>query len=191
MRKRYEVLYSELEKQDLFDSDETSKEDKNSEALNAAETIYHQTGLSPISDALGENNDQPTVRLINDQPYLFPENCKFYCKNVSQLNEHLGDAKYDLIVLDPPWWNKYIRRKKAKTPHGYKMMYNSDFKDLPIRQLLNDRGLVAVWCTNSQQNLETLLMEVFDEWGVTFVAKWYWMKVGIQGFIIVRVLHLG
>lgn len=93
------------------------------------------------------------------------------------MDEYLHDKKYDVILLDPPWWNKYIRRKKAKTSHGYKMMYCDDLKDLPIKKLLNDDGLVVVWCTNSQQHMQNLLTNVFDTWNVKFVGKWFWMKV--------------
>lgn len=177
VQKQYEAFYTEIQKQGLFSSYKIDEGNRNSEALKTAETIYNETGVSTISDAFGENKDEPTLRLINEQTYLFPKHCSFYCKNVSQLDEYLHDKKYDVIVLDPPWWNKYIRRKKAKTPHGYKMMYCSDLKELSIKNLLKDDGLVVVWCTNSQQHLENLLTDIFEAWNVTFAAKWYWMKV--------------
>lgn len=56
-------------------------------------------------------------------------------------------------------------------------MYNHDLMNLPVNSLLTDDGLVAVWCTNSEQNYNSLLNDIFPNWNVTFVAKWYWVKV--------------
>lgn len=57
------------------------------------------------------------------------------------------------------------------------MMYNDDLKEIPIHKLLSNKGLVVVWCTNSQKHLIDLINEIFDRWEVKFLAKWYWMKV--------------
>ncbi|KAJ3647828.1 hypothetical protein Zmor_019685 [Zophobas morio] len=89
--------------------------------------------------------------------------------------------KFDLILLDPPWWNKYIRRKRKHTDHGYNMMYNEDLKNLPLENHLNHDGLIVVWCTNSAQHLSALRDEIFPKWGVSYLGKWYWVKVTQMG----------
>lgn len=188
MKQLYEKFYNEIKIHGLLEQDKTNHGNKNSEALNAAENIYYQTGCSVVSDAFGKNDNKSITRFVNDQQYLFPTNCTFFCKNVRQLDEYLGKEKYHLILLDPPWWNKYIRRKKAKTDHGYKMIYSSDLKELPLKKLLDDDGLIVVWCTNSQQHLNILLDDVFESWNVKFVAKWYWMKV-CNCFLYLNKLH--
>ncbi|GLH06216.1 Uncharacterized protein GBIM_11711 [Gryllus bimaculatus] len=88
----------------------------------------------------------------------------------------------DQFGANPPWWNKYIRRKKSKcTEASYQMMYNDSLKNLPIAELLSPDALVAVWCTNSDQNINALLTEVFPDWGVKYLGTWIWLKVTNSG----------
>ncbi|XP_072385204.1 N(6)-adenine-specific methyltransferase METTL4 isoform X1 [Diabrotica undecimpunctata] len=152
----------------------------NNLALEAADVIQNDSGNS-VLDMNGANDGPAVVNEINGSKYVFPEKCEFYCKNVLDMEKHLSSRQFDLILLDPPWWNKYIRRKRKKSSDGYSMMYNEDLKNLPIGDLLSDEGLVAVWCTNSKQNLDALLNEVFPKWNVQFTAKWFWLKVTTRG----------
>lgn len=126
---------------------------------------------------IGSNLGPAVVKEINGSNYLFPQNSTFFSKDVSEMYKHLGNKRFDLILLDPPWWNKYIRRKRKVSSDAYNMMYNHDLMNLPVNSLLTDDGLVAVWCTNSEQNYNSLLNDIFPNWNVTFVAKWYWVKV--------------
>lgn len=153
------------------------KNTDNSDALDLAKNIYTTTEKYPVPNSVGENQEGPIlIQLLNTQ-FLFPRKCIFYCKDVLEMEHHLKGELYDLILLDPPWWNKYVRRKRAKTSHGYKMMYNDDLKRLPIGKLLKNDGLVVVWCTNSRQHCEMLQKEIFSEWNLKLIATWYWLKV--------------
>lgn len=51
---------------------------------------------------------------------------------------------------------------------------------LQVDDLLSLDGLVAVWCTNSEQQTKRLLENVFPSWNVHYVATWYWIKVSIK-----------
>lgn len=131
----------------------------------------------------GENSDKTCLQTINNEIYLFPNNCRFYAKNVSEINQFIFE-KFDLILLDPPWWNKSVRRKRTKPGHGYDMMYNTDLSIIPINELLNVGGLVVIWSTNSPQNMKDLKSEVLPAWGLDIVAVWYWIKVIILLIVI-------
>lgn len=155
---------------------ETSKSN-NDDALVTAETLYTTIKKYALSNSHGANTENTIITKISTQQYLFPSGCNFYCKNTSEIETCLNNQKFDLILLDPPWWNKYIRRKKSKCDNAYEMMYNSDLKEIPIEQLLEDNGLVVVWCTNSQQHLDDLTVEIFSKWNVSFLGKWFWLKV--------------
>jgi len=61
--------------------------------------------------------------------------------------------------------------------YSYKMMYNEELVKIPIRKLLHSNGIVAVWCTNSPNHLNSIFNEIFPSWGITYRAKWYWIKV--------------
>lgn len=130
---------------------------------------------------MGANHQSFILKEIGSETYLFPENCTFYSKDVKDLNKYITDKKFDLILLDPPWWNKYIRRKRKHSDDAYHMMYNEDLKKIPLKQYLLESGLVVVWCTNSNQNLTALYNEIFREWGVKTIARWYWLKITTSG----------
>lgn len=159
----------------------TEPRTKNTDALETADFVYEESGKHLIKDAVGSNFGPVTIKTIQNCKYIFPENCQFFCKDVDQIDTELQNKQFDLIVLDPPWWNKYIRRKRKKCPHAYNMMYNCDLKNIPIEKLLYDTGILVVWCTNSPQHLNYLIDDIFPKWKVNLVAKWYWLKVTVHG----------
>lgn len=159
---------------------ETSLQD-NKNALEYANWIYEQTGKALVTNISGGNLGPAIVKLVNSERFMFPSNSQFYCKDVANIGTELEGLEFDLILLDPPWWNKYIRRKRKKCPYAYEMMFNCDLKEIPIEKLLSSSGLVVVWCTNSPQHLNYLVKEIFPKWKVSFVAKWFWLKVTQNG----------
>lgn len=56
-------------------------------------------------------------------------------------------------------------------------MHGNDLAQLPINEFLNTNGLVCVWCTNSQNHIDSLKTVIFPAWKVKYVACWYWIKV--------------
>ncbi|XP_018571183.1 methyltransferase-like protein 4 [Anoplophora glabripennis] len=153
----------------------------NKDALETAKFVYNMTGKALVKNAHGANVGSATIKSVNGSNFLFPENSIFYSKNVSDIQTHLNNETYDLILLDPPWWNKYIRRKRKKSGDAYNMLFNNDIKNLPIEHLLKDDGMVVVWCTNSQQHMDSLLTEIFPKWGIKYIGKWYWVKITSTG----------
>lgn len=56
-------------------------------------------------------------------------------------------------------------------------MTDQDLAQLPINEFLTSNGLVCVWCTNSQNHIDSLKSILFPIWNVKYVACWYWIKV--------------
>lgn len=177
IRNSYKIFRNEIAGRLSIGGDDQTNQLKNIEAANLAEDVYKETGKHQIADICGGNGAEQIVTDVQGNKLLFPSNCKFYCKDINDINQYLSDKKYNFIVLDPPWWNKFVRRKKKRTEHGYKMMYSNDLKNIPVEDLLLDSGLVAIWCTNSQQHMDVLLNEVFSKWNVKYLAKLFWLKV--------------
>lgn len=51
--------------------------------------------------------------------HVIPANCKFINTDIQNIKEFEQTNGYDLIVMDPPWWNKYVRRsKKCNNQNG-------------------------------------------------------------------------
>ncbi|KAI4466635.1 n6-adenosine-methyltransferase [Holotrichia oblita] len=178
----YSLFYNNLITNEVIQINSSSDKDaRNEEALAAGQNLYDTSGLYNVKDVIGENTNEAIEVEMQGTHYIFPENCKFYCSAVNNITKHLENEKFDVILLDPPWWNKYIRRKKAKVNDTYAMMYNDDLKGLPIEDLISETGLVIVWCTNSTSHLSYLKEVILEKWKVKYMRKWYWMKVTIAG----------
>ncbi|XP_021936131.1 methyltransferase-like protein 4 isoform X2 [Zootermopsis nevadensis] len=176
-------VIEEVTKLEYFSYVPTSSDRERNNA--AAQDKAHSFYLSyPVSAALrlhGENSlSQGLITQVNCENYLVPAECKFFSYDVNEIEHklHLLSCPYDLVLLDPPWWNKYIRRKKAKCARaGYQMMYSMDLMKIPVANLTAPGSLVAVWCTNSDSHLTCLCTEVFPAWDIEYVGKWFWLKV--------------
>ncbi|KAG8236916.1 hypothetical protein J437_LFUL015242 [Ladona fulva] len=90
---------------------------RNCNARMAAEEFYRTSWGRKFSSFHGTNNSAVAVMKHlpseEDSLYLFPQNCCFHCCDVRDIITHVK-GQFDLVVLDPPWWNKFIRRKNAK-----------------------------------------------------------------------------
>jgi len=116
---------------------------------------------------------------------ILPPKSEFRKLNVESLDQLVGEKSYDLILMDPPWSNKHIKRVKRKSM-GYEMMDNDDLGKMPIDKLFNDDGLLFVWCTNKMKH-RSAVSSWFSSWGVTMVATWYWVKVTQYGEMVTEV----
>ena len=101
----------------------------------------------------------------------------------------MPDGKiFDLILIDPPWENKHVKRTLKRRrlqscstneslSNTYEMLDDDMIgSQLPILQLLANNGTLVIYCTNSlkhQKALEQWLMK----WKLAHVATWYWLKV--------------
>jgi N6-adenosine-specific RNA methylase IME4 len=83
-------------------------------------------------------------------------------------------TKYSFIVLDPPWTNKSVRRKR---PYNW-----SDFDDiqsLPVEHLIDrtSSSLICCWSTNCDRIEEFIKNDLFKKWNCQYLTTWYWLKV--------------
>ncbi len=129
---------------------------------------------------------------------LLPANCRFLWSDMknakllvngeeSYLNRKKNvkyfflkeGTKYSFIVLDPPWMNKSVRRKR---PYNW-----SDFDDiklLPIEYLIDHTrsSLICCWSTNCDKIEEFIKNDLFTKWHCKYLTTWYWLKV----YLIIR-----
>lgn len=87
---------------------------------------------------------------------------------------------FNLITIDPPWPNRSARRKA-----DYQISYSlSEIKTLllsiPLAAHCADNSLVAVWVTNKPA-IRSLLLSLFDQWDLSLVEEWVWLKITAQG----------
>lgn len=74
-----------------------------------------QTIEYPPFHAFSGGNDSTEVILLktNGRNHLIPPKCKYFNTDIEEFyaNNNLAKA-FDLIILDPPWWNKAVRRSR-------------------------------------------------------------------------------
>ncbi|XP_017076502.2 N(6)-adenine-specific methyltransferase METTL4 [Drosophila eugracilis] len=119
--------------------------------------------------------------------YLIPNGARFYNHNVDNLSTLLRQLlpAYDLVVLDPPWRNRYIRRlKRAKQELGYSMMSNDQMSHIPLAKLTHSRSLVAIWCTNSPMHQTALEQQLLPSWKLRLLHKLRWYKLSTDHQLI-------
>ncbi|KAL9950307.1 hypothetical protein ACROYT_G042787 [Oculina patagonica] len=127
--------------------------------------------------------DKPTVLHISEDKYILSANCSFLMSDASNLKPLVSFAQqnglYDLLVLDPPWFNKSARRASK-----YSFMSLWQIKSLPVPHLLAQGALVGIWVTNKQKYLRFTKTELFPHWSIELVAEWYWVKVTRKGELV-------
>jgi hypothetical protein len=125
---RVEKVFKSLlelgQEQNIFPTTSASwiktKEENNRVARLRANTFYDQIkDFDFIKNEVrffGINSESyGTVSKVRNHLFLFPENTRFYCSDVDEIEIKLKDENpFDLIILDPPWRNKYVRRRKRK-----------------------------------------------------------------------------
>ncbi|XP_073953182.1 uncharacterized protein isoform X4 [Choristoneura fumiferana] len=83
-----------------------------SDVRNLAQNLFESTVFDHKGISGGNNSDTALKSTIKNETFLIPPNSRFYCGCVSEQCKKLAGEKFELIVADPPWWNKYIRRLK-------------------------------------------------------------------------------
>lgn len=91
------------------------------------------------------------------------------------------DAKFDLIVADPPW-RFQTRSAKGITAKGaggnYRTMSLEAIKALPVAELAAPDCLLWLWATNP---MLPVAFEVLAAWGFEFKTAGHWVKTTRRG----------
>lgn len=119
IEKLFKLFSEEINYQTIFKSNNQQLHDDNKPAQSEADKCYNEIDKIVFNNSLGSNGDTAILQTVNDSQFLFPKLCRFFCKNITEMDQVLMDETFDFILLDPPWWNKYIRRKNARSNQGY------------------------------------------------------------------------
>lgn len=132
----------------------------------------------------GNNSDCPFLYKLHDRNYLIPPNCRFYNKDVRYLSHYLDTTKFDFILIDPPWSNRFIKRTKASIKSSYSTLDHEDIASIPLENHIKTESLVVVWCTNSDTHISELKTRFIPKWNLKLIANWYWVKIDKSGDLI-------
>ncbi|CAL8088654.1 unnamed protein product [Orchesella dallaii] len=183
----------ELEGKGNFSNGELQPKRSNAKAVATARNFFDTVKGIQWPEFHGQNpsTEDAVMRVVGgcdtSHEFIFLPDTTFYCKDVSDLGKTFYDEEqrgeqFDVILMDPPWRNKFIRRKKRKQHEaGYQLIDDDGIAKLPINKLLKEDGIVVVWCTNAKSHQDALINEIFRDWNVKYLETWYWLKVTKSG----------
>lgn len=84
-------------------------------------------------------------------------------------------AKYQIIVIDPPWKVKKIQNKQRpnQVEMDYPMMSVEEIKAMPIPDLAEDNGYCFLWTT---QKYLWESKDILESWGFKHLLTMVWEK---------------
>ncbi|NXV45176.1 METL4 protein, partial [Uria aalge] len=137
-------------------------------------SMPEQDLLSCVTE--NSSNSAKTVVLMG-QKYLVPPKSSFLLSDISCLQPLLNyKKKYDVIVIDPPWENKSVKRSNR-----YSYLSSWQIKQIPVPALAAPDCLVVMWVTNRQKHLRFVKDELYPHWSVKTLAEWHWVKITRAG----------
>ncbi|NXK14989.1 METL4 protein, partial [Herpetotheres cachinnans] len=137
-------------------------------------SIPEQDLLSCVTE---NSSNCAKIVVLMGQKYLVPPKSSFLLSDISCLQPLLNyKKKYDVIVIDPPWENKSIKRSNR-----YSHLSSWQIKQIPIPALAVPNCLVVTWVTNRQKHLRFVKDELYPHWSVKTLAEWHWVKITRAG----------
>ncbi|KAF2483000.1 MT-A70-domain-containing protein, partial [Neohortaea acidophila] len=131
--------------------------------------------------------------------FYVPPNASFFigdCRDAASFRKavqsHAAKTKvlprFDLIILDPPWPNRSIKRTHQTPGSTYATLPSlADIRDasldMQLDNLMTEDGFIGVWITNKHSVRDLVLGPngLFENWGVQPVEEWIWLKVTALG----------
>ncbi|NWH74765.1 METL4 protein, partial [Piaya cayana] len=151
------------------------------ESYHAAVHVLDDETSIPEQDLLScvteNSSNSAKIVVLLGQKYLVPPKSSFLLSDISCLQPLLNyKKKYDVIVIDPPWENKSVKRSNR-----YSYLDSWQIKQLPIPALAAPSCLVVTWVTNRQKHLRFVKDELYPHWSVKTLAEWHWVKITKAG----------
>jgi len=171
-----------------------------SEVSPSEDGYSHATEQGLLSNATQSSVSLELVVLGEDAPYRYrvPPNSSFMLSDccdpqsfhhaIRAQAEELDTRKhFDLILLDPPWPNRSVRRTQ-KSDAAYRILSTPAevrklLLEMDLDMLMAEDCLVAIWITNKSTVRELVLGQdgIFACWGFELVEEWIWLKTTIHG----------
>ncbi|XP_062344297.1 N(6)-adenine-specific methyltransferase METTL4 isoform X2 [Cinclus cinclus] len=130
-----------------------------------------------LSCVMENSSNCAKIIVLMGQKYLVPPKSSFLLSDISYLQPLLNyKKKYDVIVIDPPWENKSVKRSNR-----YSHLSSWQIKQIPVPALAAPNCLVVTWVTNRQKHLRFVKDELYPHWSVKTLAEWHWVKITTAG----------
>lgn len=95
--------------------------------------------------------------------------------------------KFNVILFDPPWSNRSVRRSSQYPTHGYlEMISLVSIMQQTILSHLNfgdDNTMVGIWTTNNAKSRQAAY-DAFQKTGLEIFEIWIWIKITENGALV-------
>ena len=108
----------------------------------------------PLEEVLNRPvSNAGAVRVLSIERALFvvPARAQFLMCDMLHLPRLLPRRTFDVVVIDPPWENKSVRRSGR-----YGTVPTHRLRQLPVPAMCHPTTLVFVWCTNRHRHMADL-----------------------------------
>jgi N6-adenosine-specific RNA methylase IME4 len=162
--------------------------------LSSTEKFDAFSSIGELEGCLVHNSQdqQHTVRVDKHGEYLIPPKAAFILGKLTQDICTLKDSLrvlmpnyegYDMIVMDPPWDNRSVRRSSKYNTQHHQDPDPFEIAAAIVRDLLSTTGMVGIWITNKaavRSKVETTFK------GYHLYEEWIWIKTTTRGEPITR-----
>lgn len=94
----------------------------------------------------------------------------------------LPSTRFDVALIDPPWSYFGDQSKDGAAAKFYNTLTDEEIRMLPVRDLLNDKGVAFVWATSPRLDAA---LDAIKSWGLHYRGvAFVWVKTTRQGIPI-------
>lgn len=126
----------------------------------------------------------PTIILHLGRKYYLPPLSTTLIGSIQStigiFNEKENIPEFSIITADPPWPNRSARRNgKYRISNNISEIENL-LLTIPIRHQQAANAIMAIWITNKPK-IRSLVLRLFDQWGLSVIEEWIWLKITVSG----------
>ena len=136
---------------------------ENNKALREGVASLTKELTSRLSSAPADG-ENPHSESKEKDGILYPPQSSFTLMDISDLDRLGSENKYDIILMDPPWTNKHVKRIKNNAS-SYNMVENEVLEDMELGDIMAEDAVVVVWVTNKERHRESV-RRMFRRWGI-------------------------
>ena len=100
----------------------------------------------------------------------------FYVNSLFENTNHSKYTTFDIVVLDPPWANRSIRRSGAYNTSEHQPKDPFDAVQFVFEKHVSIGGIVAIWITN-KETIRTRVVQNLRQSSFEVAEEWIWVKV--------------
>ena len=152
--------------------------------------LIHANRFASLVDLKRTAIFNPTCRssavILPDDAYLVPPSSCFILATIEagllafEVAISIVSARFDLILMDPPWTNRSVRHSKTYLT-AESQTEDPFVQTLPImRRHLDRNGTVAIWVT-IKIAVRAQVERVLDAIDLHLCEEWIWTKITSQG----------